>query len=56
MGIKSPEADAELITLAVKALQLAGIEEFQIDIGQVDFFRGLMEQSGLTHWKPKRDP
>jgi len=48
LGIKSPEADAELITLAVKALQLAGIEEFQIDIGQVDFFRGLMEQSGLT--------
>ena len=48
LGIKSPEADAELIALAVKALQLAGIEEFQIDIGQVDFFRGLMEQSGLT--------
>lgn len=47
LGIKSPEADAELISLAVKALQLAGIEEFQIDIGQVDFFRGLMEQSGL---------
>lgn len=48
LGIKSPEADAELIALAVQALQLAGIEEFQIDIGQVDFFRGLMEQSGLT--------
>lgn len=48
LGIKSPEADAELIAMAVKALQLAGIEEFQIDIGQVDFFRGLMEQSGLT--------
>ncbi|MBP7176622.1 MAG: ATP phosphoribosyltransferase regulatory subunit [Thermoclostridium sp.] len=48
LGIESPEADAELIALAVKALQLAGIDEFQIDIGQVDFFRGLMEQSGLT--------
>lgn len=48
LGIKSPQADAELIALAIRALQLAGIEEFQIDIGQVDFFRGLMEQSGLT--------
>lgn len=48
LGIKSPEADAELISLAIQALQLAGIDEFQIDIGQVDFFRGLMEQSGLT--------
>lgn len=48
LGIKSPEADAELIALAIKALQIAGIEEFQIDIGQVDFFRGLMEQSGLS--------
>ncbi|NLY19434.1 MAG: ATP phosphoribosyltransferase regulatory subunit [Clostridiaceae bacterium] len=48
LGIKSPEADAELIALAVQSLQLAGIDEFQIDIGQVDFFKGLMEQSGLT--------
>lgn len=48
LGIKSPEADAELIALAVQSLQLAGIDEFQIDIGQVDFFRGLMEQSGLS--------
>ena len=48
LGIKRPEADAELIALAIKALQIAGIEEFQIDIGQVDFFRGLMEQSGLS--------
>lgn len=48
LGIKSPEADAELIALAVQSLKLAGIDEFQIDIGQVDFFRGLMEQSGLS--------
>jgi ATP phosphoribosyltransferase regulatory subunit len=47
LGVNSPEADAELIALAIQALKLAGIEEFQIDIGQVDFFRGLMEQSGL---------
>jgi len=48
LGIKSPEADAEVIALAVQALQLSGLEEFQIDIGQVDFFRSLMEESGLS--------
>lgn len=48
LGISSPEADAELISLAIQALKRAGIDEFQIDIGQVDFFRGLMEQSGLS--------
>ncbi len=48
LGIKSPEADAELVALAIQSLRLSGLEEFQIDIGQVDFFRGLMEDSGLT--------
>jgi len=51
LGISSPEADAELISLAIQALQKAGLEEFQIDIGQVDFFRGLMEQSGLSEFE-----
>ncbi len=48
LGIQSPEADAELIALAIQSLQLAGIEDFQIDIGQVDFFKGLMEESGMS--------
>jgi len=48
LGVQRPEADAEIIALAVQALQLSGLEEFQIDIGQVDFFRGLMEESGLS--------
>ena len=48
LGVSSPEADAEIIALAIQALKKACIEEFQIDIGQFDFFRGLMEQSGLS--------
>nr|WP_252891109.1 ATP phosphoribosyltransferase regulatory subunit [Thermoclostridium stercorarium] len=51
LGISSPEADAELISLAIQALQKAGLEKFQVDIGQVDFFRGLMEQSGLSEFE-----
>lgn len=47
LGIRSPEADAEVIAMAVKAVRSCGLEDFQIDIGQVDFFKGIMEKSGL---------
>jgi len=47
LGAKSPEADAEVIAVAIKAIKASGLENFQIDIGQVDFFNGLMEESGL---------
>lgn len=48
LGIHSPESDAEVITMAVKAVKACGLEEFQIDIGQVDFFKGIMERTGLS--------
>jgi ATP phosphoribosyltransferase regulatory subunit len=47
LGTNTPEADAEVIATAVRAVLATGIEDFQIDIGQVEFFRGLMEESGL---------
>ena len=47
LGINSPEADAECVAMAIKAIRATGIEEFQIDIGQVAFFKGLMEETGL---------
>ena len=54
LGVKSPESEAEIIALAVQALQLSGLVDFQIDIGQVDFFRGLMEESGCRPRKRKK--
>lgn len=47
IGDGSCEADAEAIIVTVSALLAAGLEEFQIDIGQVEFFKGLAEQVGL---------
>lgn len=47
LGTNTPEADAEVIATAVRAVLAAGIDDFQIDIGQVEFFRGIMEESGL---------
>ena len=43
----SSEADAEIIITTIKALLAAGLEEFKIEIGQVMFFRGLMEEAKI---------
>lgn len=47
MGEGGPQADAEIIALSIEALQAAGLKEFQIDMGQVAFFKGLMAEAGL---------
>ncbi len=43
----SVEADAEMIALTVECLKKAGLEEFLVEIGQADFFHGLIEEAGL---------
>ncbi|HHU48938.1 MAG: ATP phosphoribosyltransferase regulatory subunit [Caldicoprobacterales bacterium] len=48
LGSRKPEADAEVIALAVESLLGLGLSEFQMDIGQVEFFKGLVEQAGLN--------
>jgi len=47
LGVEGPEGDAEVISTAVQILLELGLKEFQIDIGQVDFFKGLIEEAGL---------
>ncbi len=47
MGEPSVDADAEMICLTVKLLQTAGLKDFQICIGNVEYFRGLCEYAGL---------
>ena len=48
MGEKSALADAEVIALSIRSLKEAGLKEFQIDLGQVAFFKGFMQEAGLT--------
>jgi ATP phosphoribosyltransferase regulatory subunit len=48
LGSNSPEADAEVIALAIESLLTLGLSDFQIDIGQVEFYKGLVEEAGLT--------
>ena len=47
IGDASPGADAEMIAMLVEALFNAGLKEFQVSVGQIDFFKGLCEQANL---------
>lgn len=51
LGVSTPESDAEVISIAINALKASGLESFQVDIGQVEFFKGLMEETGLSEEK-----
>jgi ATP phosphoribosyltransferase regulatory subunit len=44
IGLDSPEADAEMIAMAVEVFRSLGITGFKIDIGQVDFLRGILDE------------
>lgn len=48
IGLDSPEADAEMVAMAVEVMQGLKIAEFTVDLGQVAFCRGVFEASGLT--------
>jgi ATP phosphoribosyltransferase regulatory subunit len=47
VGLPNPEGDAELIAMAVEGLRALDLREFQLDVGQADFFRGILEDLGL---------
>lgn len=43
IGLDSPEADAEMIAMTIEALSAVGADRFTVDIGQMEFFRGVMD-------------
>ncbi len=47
IGDNSVDADAEIIALVVNALKTAGLQEFQIGVGHVGFFNGLVQAAQL---------
>jgi len=47
IGDDSSDADAEMIALVISALKAAGLQDFQVELGQVEFYRGLVEESGM---------
>ncbi|MBQ6886901.1 MAG: ATP phosphoribosyltransferase regulatory subunit [Lachnospiraceae bacterium] len=48
VGDSSVYADAETIALIVESLKSAGLDKFQISVGDVEYFRGLCREAGLS--------
>lgn len=47
IGDSSAEADAEMIALLIEGLLNVGLQEFQVSVGQIDYFKGLCAQANL---------
>lgn len=44
IGAGTPDADAEVLALTVEALRTAGLTQFQLALGQMALFRGLLSE------------
>lgn len=47
IGLDSPEADAEMIAIAVECMQAVGLHEFRLAVSQPEFVRNLLSEAGL---------
>ena len=48
MGDDSPEADAEILAMTVECLLASGLTDFQVSVGQVDYYKSVLAQTGMT--------
>lgn len=47
VGSSSAASDAEMIALAIEGMKKAGLQDFQVCLGQVEFINGIMQQVRL---------
>lgn len=47
IGDDSADGDAEMIAMVIDSLKKAGLTDFQVELGQVAFYRSLLEEAGL---------
>lgn len=48
IGLDSPEADAEMIAMSAEVMNKLGFAAFKIDLGHVEFYRGIMSELPLN--------
>lgn len=48
IGRAGSGADAEMIALAIRMMLVSGVRDFKLDIGQVGYFKGIVEDMGLS--------
>ena len=54
IGLDSVEADAEMLVMVVDCLRTIGLKNFQISVGNVEFFQSLIEDANLMEDEEKR--
>lgn len=54
IGDSSVDADAEILTIVVKALKDLGLKEFEIGVGHIDVVRGLIDAANLSEDKEEK--
>lgn len=47
IGDESPEADAEILAMTVECCLEAGLTEFQVSVGQVNYFKSLLREAEI---------
>ncbi len=48
IGDGSADADAEILSMTADALKASGLSEFQVSVGQVEYFKGIMEAAEVS--------
>jgi ATP phosphoribosyltransferase regulatory subunit len=48
IGDASIDSDAEVIVMVVESLLACGLKDFQVEIGHIDYFKGLSKEAGLS--------
>jgi len=48
IGAPGPEADAEMVAVLIEALLRVGLQGFQINLGQMGFFRAIVDELALS--------
>ncbi len=54
IGDETEDADGEMIAVIIRCLLASGLTEFQVELGEADFFRGLIEEADIEEeieWK-----
>ncbi len=54
LGDEKPDADAEVIVLAIQSLIHCGLNNFKIDLGQARYFKGLIKELGISSGEQHR--
>ena len=54
VGAGTPQADAEVVALAARALQAVGVQDIQLALGEMGFFRTLMTRIALSEGQVTR--